>query len=130
MQGDVLVGGWNFGTGSSREQAATCLQAKGIALVIAGSFSQTYLRNAYNNGFVCIECPVLVTELKRALSSEIDQGALTLIPGDAIDVDFSRGVLTYRHNTYRFSPLGSVPQALVVAGGVENQIRRKLTGSA
>ena len=60
--GDILVGGWNFGTGSSREQAATALQAKGIALVLAGSFSQTYLRNAYNNGFVCIECPELVVD--------------------------------------------------------------------
>ncbi len=57
QSGDVLVGGWNFGTGSSREQAVTSLQAKGIALVIAGSYSQTYLRNAFNNGFPCIECP-------------------------------------------------------------------------
>ncbi|MGE5139588.1 MAG: homoaconitase, partial [Rudaea sp.] len=53
--GDVIVGGFNFGTGSSREQAATSLKAKGIPLVIAGSFSQTYLRNAFNNGFLCIE---------------------------------------------------------------------------
>ena len=50
--GDVIVGGFNFGTGSSREQAVTCLKAKGIPLVIAASFSQTYLRNAYNNGFL------------------------------------------------------------------------------
>src|SRR5438309_2140467 len=50
--GDVVVSGFNFGTGSSREQAVTCLKAKGIPLVIAASFSQTYLRNAYNNGFL------------------------------------------------------------------------------
>ena len=56
-QGDVIVSGFNFGTGSSREQAVTCLKAKGIPLVIAASFSQTYLRNAYNNGFLCIEVP-------------------------------------------------------------------------
>src|SRR5262249_57885368 len=43
---DVIVGAFNFGTGSSREQAVTCLKAKGIPLVIAASFSQTYLRNA------------------------------------------------------------------------------------
>ena len=48
--GDVVIGGFNFGTGSSREQAVTALQAKGLPLVIAGSFSQTYLRNAFNNG--------------------------------------------------------------------------------
>ena len=53
--GDVLVGGFNFGTGSSREQAVTALKCAGIPLVIAGSFSQTYLRNAFNNGFLCIE---------------------------------------------------------------------------
>jgi len=50
--GDVVVSGFNFGTGSSREQAVTCLKAKGIPLVIAASFSQTYLRNAYNNGLL------------------------------------------------------------------------------
>jgi len=59
--GDVVVSGFNFGTGSSREQAVTCLKAKGIPMVIAASFSQTYLRNAYNNGFLCVELPELVS---------------------------------------------------------------------
>ncbi len=63
-EGDVLVAGYNFGTGSSREQAATALQAAGIKLVIAGSYSQTYLRNAINNGFVCVECPAFVDAMK------------------------------------------------------------------
>ena len=63
--GDVVVGGFNFGTGSSREQAVTALKAKGIPLVIAGSFSQTYLRNAFNNGFLCIETPELVNRLRE-----------------------------------------------------------------
>jgi homoaconitate hydratase len=124
--GDILVGGWNFGTGSSREQAATALQAKGIALVMAGSFSQTYLRNAYNNGFVCIECPELVARLKEEFRSEIEGGTLTLIPGDTLDVDFSRGTASFKGRIFRFPPLGSVPQGLVVAGGSENVIRRKL----
>ena len=57
QKGDVIVSGFNFGTGSSREQAVTCLKAKGIPMVIAASFSQTYLRNAYNNGFLCVEVP-------------------------------------------------------------------------
>ncbi len=65
--GDVIVSGFNFGTGSSREQAVTCLKAKGIPLVIAASFSQTYLRNAYNNGFLCIEVPELVKRTARAI---------------------------------------------------------------
>src|SRR3954469_10302373 len=66
--GDIFIGGFNFGTGSSREQAVTALKAAGIPLVIAGSFSQTYLRNAFNNGFLCVEVPQLVTKLRAAFA--------------------------------------------------------------
>jgi len=125
-EGDVLVGGWNFGTGSSREQAVTALQARGIALVVAGSYSQTYLRNAFNNGFPCIACPDLIRAVHDTLRGEIDGGEKTVIPGDPVEIDFSAGEITYREKTYRFPPLGAVPQALVVAGGVENQVRREL----
>jgi len=121
--GDVLVGGYNFGTGSSREQAATALQAAGIALVIAGSFSQTYLRNAFNNGFVCIECPALVDRLRQRFA---DASVPTLIPGDSLVVDFGRGTVTLGEEVFTFVPLGAVPQALVVAGGIENQVRARL----
>jgi homoaconitate hydratase len=121
--GDVLVGGYNFGTGSSREQAATALQAAGIGLVIAGSFSQTYLRNAFNNGFVCIECPSLVDRLKQRFG---DAGVSTVIPGDRLSVDFARGTVTLGEDVFTFAPLGAVPQALVVAGGIENQVRARL----
>ncbi len=121
--GDVLVGCYNFGTGSSREQAATALQAAGIALVIAGSFSQTYLRNAFNNGFVCIDCPALVDQLKRRF---VGESSPTLIPGDLLDIDFAHGTVTLREEEFSFVPLGAVPQALIVAGGIENQIRARL----
>jgi homoaconitate hydratase len=125
-RGDVIVGSLNFGTGSSREQAVTALQAKGIAMVVAGSFSQTYLRNAFNNGFLCIECPQLIDRLRTLFKSEIDSGGKAIIPGDEIDVDFGSGSITYRGETFRFPPLGEVPQALVVAGGVENQVKQRL----
>ena len=68
QKGDVVVGGLNFGTGSSREQAATALKFKGIPCVIAASFSETYKRNAFNNGFVVFECPELVTHLRDTLT--------------------------------------------------------------
>jgi homoaconitate hydratase len=124
--GDVIVGCWNFGTGSSREQAVTSLQAKRIALVVAGSYSQTYLRNAFNNGFPCIACPELVTRLRELTAESSAAGSKTIIPGDEIEIDFSTGRITFRNENFRFPPLSQVPQSLVVAGGVENQVRRQL----
>ncbi|MCH8276902.1 MAG: homoaconitase, partial [Bacteroidetes bacterium] len=124
--GDVLVGGWNFGTGSSREQAVTALQAKGISLVIAGSFSQTYLRNAYNNGFVCIDCSELVKRLKEIHREAVEAGTLTIIPGAELDIDFAHGTVTLGTEVFSFKPLGSVPQSLIVAGGIENLIKQRL----
>ncbi|MEE8409157.1 MAG: homoaconitase [Myxococcota bacterium] len=121
--GDIVVGGRNFGTGSSREQAVTALQAKGIATVIAASFSQTYLRNAFNNGFVCIECPELVADLEEKHGPSADK---TVVPGNTLRIDFSTGEIAVGDESFRFVPLGVVPQALVVAGGVENQVKQKL----
>jgi len=125
-QGDVIVGGFNFGTGSSREQAVTCLKAKGIPLVIAGSFSQTYLRNAYNNGFLCVEVPELVRRLQAQLADEIAAKEKTLIPGDEIDIDFTSSVIAWRNEKFAFPALGSVPQSLVIAEGVENLVAKRL----
>ena len=124
--GDIIVGGWNFGTGSSREQAATALKYKGIGLVMAGSFSQTYLRNAYNNGFICIECPSLVNRLTAQFAGEAEAGTATIIPGDHLEIDFSRGTVTFREEIFQFPPLGTVPQSLVIAGGSENLMKKKL----
>jgi len=125
-QGDVIVSGFNFGTGSSREQAVTCLKAKGIPLVIAASFSQTYLRNAYNNGFLCIEVPELVKRLRTQFAKEIGAKEKTIIPGDEIDIDFTSGVIAWRGEKFAFPPLGSVPQSLVIAQGVENLVAKRL----
>jgi homoaconitate hydratase len=124
--GDVVVGGFNFGTGSSREQAVTCLKAKGIPLVIAASFSQTYLRNAYNNGFLCIEVPALVKRLREQFAGEIAAKEKTIIPGEEVDIAFTSGTLTWRGESFAFPPLGTVPQSLVIAGGAENVVAKKL----
>lgn len=123
--GDVVVSGSNFGTGSSREQAVIALAAKGIPLVIAGSFSQTYLRNAFNNGFLCVEAPAFVAYLRRIFASRLDEER-TIISGDAVSIDFPTGAIAYRGASFRFPPLGPVPQALIVAGGVENLIASQL----
>ena len=124
--GDVVVSGFNFGTGSSREQAVTCLKAKGIPLVIAASFSQTYLRNAYNNGFLCVEVPELVKRLREQFTKEIAAKEKTIIPGEEIDIDFTTGIIHWRGQTFAFPPLGSVPQSLVIAEGVENLVAKRL----
>jgi homoaconitate hydratase len=125
-EGDVIIGGWNFGTGSSREQAVTALQAKGIAMIIAASYSQTYLRNAFNNGFPCVASPELTGRLRELFGKQVEAGETTVIPGDEIEIDFASGTITFRATAFRFPPLGDVPQSLVVAGGVENQVRRTL----
>jgi homoaconitate hydratase len=124
--GDVIVGGFNFGTGSSREQAVTCLKAKGIPLVIAASFSQTYLRNAYNNGFLCVEVPELVKRLREQFAKEIAAKEKTIIPGEEIDIDFTSSVIAWQGEKFAFPALGSVPQSLVIAEGVENLVAKRL----
>jgi homoaconitate hydratase len=124
--GDVIVSGFNFGTGSSREQAVTCLKAKGIPMVIAASFSQTYLRNAYNNGFLCVEVPELVKRLREQFAKEVSAKEKTIIPGEEIDIDFTSGVIHWRGEDFTFPPLGSVPQSLVIAEGVENLVAKRL----
>jgi len=123
---DIIVGGFNFGTGSSREQAVTCLKAKGIPLVIAGSFSQTFLRNAYNNGFLCIEVPALIRRLREQFASDIASKEKTIIPGGSLEIDFMLSTLTWRGEKFSFPPLGGVPQSLVIAGGAENVVAKKL----
>jgi homoaconitate hydratase len=124
--GDVIVSGFNFGTGSSREQAVTCLKAKGIPMVIAASFSQTYLRNAYNNGFLCVEVPELVKKLREQFAKQIAAKEKTIIPGEEIDIDFTSGVIHWHGEKFAFPPLGSVPQSLVIAEGVENLVAKRL----
>jgi len=72
--GDIIISGRNFGTGSSREQAATCLKLRGIQCVIAASFSQTYKRNAFNNGFLVMESPELYDAFLSQYSSPLPLG--------------------------------------------------------
>ena len=124
--GDIIVSGLNFGTGSSREQAATCLKVRGIACVIAASFSQTYVRNAINNGFICLVCPDLVSALRSRFSAE---SASTVVAGE-LNVDFEQATATLGHESYGFTPLGRVPQEIIVAGGAENVVAERLSASS
>ena len=67
--GDILVSGFSFGTGSSREQAATAILAKRIPLVVAGSFANIFSRNSINNALIVVEVPRLVQRLREHFAS-------------------------------------------------------------
>jgi homoaconitate hydratase len=69
-EGDILVAGYNFGTGSSREQAATAILAKKIHLVVAGSFGNIFSRHSINNALMSVECPRLVERLREIFSGK------------------------------------------------------------
>ncbi len=125
QKGDVVVGGLNFGTGSSREQAATALKFKGIPCVIAASFSETYKRNAFNNGFVVFECPELATHLRATLKDRQP----TTVAGE-ITIDYGKSVLMIDGQSFSFPPLSPAAQELIVAGGAENLVARRLKATA
>jgi homoaconitate hydratase len=121
-KGDIVAGGFNFGTGSSREQAATSLKYKGIACVVAGSFGETYKRNAINNGFLVIECPELTNDLKKRLGVE----KLTIQTNKKVRVDFKNSSITFDGKDYSIDPVGEAAQELIIDGGLENWVRKNL----
>lgn len=120
--GDVLVAGAGFGAGSSREQAATCLVHLGLPLIVATSFSQTYERNAFNNGLPCIACPELVAELRARFGGQRP----TVRTGLELEVDLARSEIRAGGRSYAFAPLGRAAQELLVAGGLEGLVRRRI----
>ncbi|KAJ3111459.1 mitochondrial Homoaconitase [Phlyctochytrium bullatum] len=136
QSGDILVGGFNFGTGSSREQAATSLKYAGVKMVIAGSLSETFKRNAINNGLLCVECPELVADLRKAFAVKGEGARWT---GWRCEVDFVRGTVTPLERdqtaegllgTYRIPVVGAAAQELIVVGGLEAWVKQRLEAEA
>ena len=121
-EGDILAAGFNFGTGSSREQAATCLKYRNIRMVIAGSFSETYKRNALNNGFLVLEVPDLVIALKYKFGSD----TLTVRTALTAQIDFRKAQITVDDIIYDTGPVGIAAQELIVSGGLENWVKKSL----
>ncbi len=121
--GDILVAGRNFGTGSSREQAATALQAAGVVCVIAASFSETYRRNAFNNGLLCIEAPLLYEALIAICgvsSGSTGGGERFVCLESSLEVDFADNHVCYEEKSFAFMPMSTVAQELIVGGGAES----------
>ncbi len=120
--GDLLVGGFNFGTGSSREQAATALKHAGVQAVLAGSFHETYKRNALNNGLLVIEAPALV----RALKARFGTDRRTMRTGLDAEIDIARSEVRAGGEVHAIDPIGTVAQELVRAGGLDGWVKQAL----
>ncbi|THV02804.1 homoaconitase [Dendrothele bispora CBS 962.96] len=141
-RGVVLLSGYNFGTGSSREQAATALKSAGIPVVVAGSFGDIFKRNAINNGLVCLECPKLLKDLTEEFAKDGKRGAggkdgeLTVDKGLDIDVRMADGKMVLKITTsgeekvYDFRSVGASVQELWLCGGLEGFILKEIQGEA
>ncbi|KAJ7352475.1 hypothetical protein DFH08DRAFT_923312 [Mycena albidolilacea] len=141
VNGAILVSGYNFGTGSSREQAATALKAAGIPVVIAGSFGDIFKRNAINNGLVCLECPELVADLTQSYAKggvkgagglqgelTVDRGldvVIGMVDGRVV-LTVDGGVQGLTEKVYSVKPVGASVQELWVCGGLEGFILKEI----
>jgi len=110
-KGDVIVAGANFGCGSSREQAATCLKAAGVAAVIAKSFSRIFFRNAINNGLPVIELKGGIDAMKK---------------GDIVAINFENGIVHHEGNAYHFPALPKEVLLILEDGGLIPHVRKEL----
>jgi homoaconitate hydratase len=140
-RGDVLVAGWSFGSGSSREQAVTALAAFGIRAVVAASIARTFRRNALNQGFPVIECPALVEWLRE--SESVSPAALVVRPEHALTIDWERAALHVEAErgdsnrpgetirSFPIAPLSRVERRLLSHGGLGPLVREAIaTGGA
>lgn len=111
--GDVIVAGRNWGCGSSREQAVTCLKWAGVGGVIAASFARVFYRNAINNGLPAIVCPEAVAAI----------GA-----GQTVTIDLPEGKIHCLAGVFTFEPFSPSVQQILADGGLIPHLRRSLTG--
>ena len=108
--GDIMVGGWNFGCGSSREHAPIAIRAAGVSCVIAKTFARIFYRNAINIGLPILEC--------EAASDGIDEG-------DEVSIDFDTGVITNltKNETYQAEPFPPFIRDMIAKGGLMASIK-------
>ena len=126
--GDILVAGFNFGCGSSREQAATAILAKQIPLVVAGSFGNIFSRNSINNALLGVEVPRLVQRLRETFGDK----TLTRRTGWKLvwDVRRSKVVVTEGEGGETWSQkVGEMPpnvQEIIARGGLEKWVKSQI----
>ncbi|MDO4318542.1 MAG: 3-isopropylmalate dehydratase small subunit [Lachnospiraceae bacterium] len=108
-EGDIMVAGWNFGCGSSREHAPIAIKESGVSLVIAKSFARIFYRNSINIGLGIVECPEAAEEIAE---------------GDVVEADMDRGIL-YDRTTgkeYHTAPFPEFVQKIIENGGLISSI--------
>ena len=111
-RGDIMVGGENFGCGSSREHAPIAIKASGIDCVIAKTFARIFYRNAINIGLPILECPEASEQIQD---------------GEEVSIDFDSGVITNetKGETYQALPFPDFIKDIMAKGGLIAQISGK-----
>lgn len=107
--GDIIVAGTNFGCGSSREQAATCIKYAGVSAVVAKSFSRIFFRNAINQGLLVIECEGAVDKISK---------------GEEIAIDLEKGKLYCSAGTFSFATLPESVLEILSDGGLIAHLKK------
>lgn len=110
-QGDIMVAGFNFGCGSSREHAPIAIKESGISLVIARSFARIFYRNSINIGLAIVECDEAVDGIQE---------------GDTVEADLDNGVIYNRTTgkSFQTQPFPPFIQKIITNGGLVNSIQK------
>ncbi len=113
--GDILVGGENFGCGSSREHAPLAIKTAGVGAVVAKSFARIFFRNAINIGLPIVTCPDAVEDVS---------------PGDVLEIDPAAGALrnTATARSFSFPPFTKEIREIIEAGGLMPFVKRQVGG--
>jgi 3-isopropylmalate/(R)-2-methylmalate dehydratase small subunit len=110
-KGDIIVGGKNFGCGSSREQAASCLLYTGVGAVVAKSFARIYFRNCINFGLPALTSTKAVDALEH---------------GEIVAIDTEKGEIHCQAGMFKFPPLPKEVVGIFESGGLIPYIRKQL----
>ena len=109
--GDIIVGGANFGCGSSREHAPIAIKNSGVSCVIAATFARIFFRNSINIGLAILECPEASEKIEN---------------GDEVSVDFDTGVITNvtKNETYKAEPFPEFVKNIIDSDGLLNSLKK------
>ena len=112
VAGDIMVGGANFGCGSSREHAPIAIKNSGISCVIAKTFARIFFRNAINIGLAILECP---------------EASENIEAGDEVSIDFDSGIITNitKNETYKAEPFPEFVKKIISSDGLMNSIKNR-----